>query len=123
MTMTRALRILLVDDDAVIGTLLAAMIEDMGHSVCGIEATEAAAVAAATRDAPDLMIVDALLREGNGFAAMETILRTRAMPHIFMSGTKLNPRDSSVILRKPFMYAELVDAIERATVSSRVNIN
>ena len=120
--MTKALRILLVDDDAVIGTLLAAMVEDMGHSVCGIEATEAAAVAAATRDAPDLMIVDALLREGSGLAAMETILRTRAMPHILMSGTRLRPRESGVILRKPFMYAELVDAIERATASSRVDI-
>lgn len=115
--MAKALRILLIDDDAVIGTLLAAMVEDMGHSVCGIETTEAAAVAAASRDAPDLMIVDALLREGSGVAAMETILRTQAMPHILMSGTRLSrTRDTDVILRKPFMYAELMDAIERATV-------
>ena len=36
----RPLRILLVDDDAMIGTLLAELLDEMGHVVCGIEATE-----------------------------------------------------------------------------------
>ena len=38
----RPLRILLVDDDAMIGTLLAELLDEMGHVVCGIEATELA---------------------------------------------------------------------------------
>jgi DNA-binding NtrC family response regulator len=116
----KALRILVVDDDAVIGTLLAAMLEDMGHSVCGIEATEAGAVEAALRELPDLMIVNAILREGNGLAAMETILQTTAMSYILMSGGRVNRfRCKAVVLRKPFLYVELADAIERATLLSR----
>ena len=111
----KSLRILLVDDDALIGTLLAEMLEEMGHVVCGIEATEAGAVRAALRDRPDLMIVDARLREGSGLAAVETILRTTAIPHIFMSGDRLpDGRGRAVILRKPFMDRDLADAIERA---------
>jgi CheY-like chemotaxis protein len=115
----RPLRILVVDDDAIIATLLSAMLEDIGHVVCGIESTEAGAVAAASRERPDLMIVDALLRDESGAAAMETILRERFVPHILMSGSRLSKsQPASVILRKPFMYAELVEAIGRATAVS-----
>lgn len=117
-----SLRILVVDDDAVIGTLLAAMLEDMGHTISSIETTEAGAVTAALRDRPDLMIVDALLGEGRGEAAMAQILRETAMAHIFMSGGRLDhSHGSSVILRKPFFDAELADAIGRATAGSSAN--
>ena len=111
----KPLRILLVDDDASIAAVLAEMLDEMGHVVCGIEATEAGAVRAALGDKPDLMIVDARLREGNGVAAVETILRTTPIPHILMSGERLPAgRARAVKLQKPFMYRDLVDAIERA---------
>ena len=47
----KSLRILLVDDNALLGALLADVLEGMGHFVCGLEATEAGAVqtALATR--------------------------------------------------------------------------
>jgi hypothetical protein len=44
-----AMRVLVVEDDAIIGTLLADMRAAMGHDVFGIEATEADAVRAAAR--------------------------------------------------------------------------
>ena len=47
-----ALRVLVVEDDALIGALLAEMLAGMGHDVCGIEATEAAAVSAEARCRP-----------------------------------------------------------------------
>jgi len=58
----------------------------MGHEVCGVETTEATAVAAALRHRPDLMIVDARLRGGCGVSAVEAILRTTFVPHLFVSG-------------------------------------
>jgi DNA-binding response OmpR family regulator len=112
----KPLRILLVDDDALIGTLLAEMLDQMGHVVCGIEATEVGAVQAALRDKPDLMIVDARLRDGDGVTAVETILRTASIPHIIMSGARLPGRRAPAVkLQKPFMYRDLASAIERAT--------
>lgn len=54
----RALRILLVEDDANIRMVLAETLEGLGHSICAMAATETEAVAAAGICTPDLMIVD-----------------------------------------------------------------
>jgi CheY-like chemotaxis protein len=43
----KALRILLVEDDSMVGMFLGMTLEQMGHEVCSIETTEAGAVAAA----------------------------------------------------------------------------
>ena len=54
-----ALSVLVVEDDAIVGMLLAELLEVMGYDVCAIEVTEADAVAAAEVDADqDLMIVE-----------------------------------------------------------------
>jgi CheY-like chemotaxis protein len=111
------LRVLVVEDNAIIGILLAEMLTAMGHVVCGVEATEIGAIEAAARWRPDLMIVDAELREGNGFEAIKSILASGPMPHVFMSGTAagIAGMDSPVI-QKPFGEKELVRAIERVTM-------
>jgi len=113
----QALRILVVEDDALIGMLLAEMLEQMGHDVCSIEVTEAAAVAAAAKCRPDLMIVDARMGDGSGIAAVEKILRTGFVPHLFSSGNiaKVKAlRPDAVVLEKPYGEAELALAIQRA---------
>jgi CheY-like chemotaxis protein len=72
-----ALRILVVEDEPLIGLLFADLLDGMGHSVCAIAANENDAVAAAARHRPDLMIVDVRLGLGSGLAAVAEILRTR----------------------------------------------
>jgi CheY-like chemotaxis protein len=113
------LRVLVVEDNAVIGMLLSLTLEAMGHEVCAVEATEDGAVAAALRCSPDLMIVDMMLAHGNGASAVATILQTRHVPHILMSGAPIQAdAQGRVVLRKPFAEAELVQAIERAIRAS-----
>ncbi len=118
----RALRVLVIEDNALIGLDLADMLTDMGHDVCGIEATEPDAVASAARSHPDLMLVDAGLRLGNGLSAMKAILRAGFVAHIFMSGHVL-PREEmsprAVVLQKPFAADELRVAIGRALALTR----
>jgi DNA-binding response OmpR family regulator len=112
-----ALRVLLVEDDAMIGELLSDMLRDMGHDVCALETTEANAIAAAARCKPDLMIVDAQLSDGSGISAVETILRTGFVPHLFMSGNSAKvvaQRPGAVVLEKPFHEAAFIGAIRRA---------
>src|ERR1700704_1262468 len=82
----KALRVLVVEDDAIIGMLLAEMLELMGHEVCALERTEAHAVTAAIRCRPDVMIVDIWLREGSGVAAVERICAASPVPYLFASG-------------------------------------
>lgn len=114
---TAVLRILVVEDDALIGMLLGDILEVMGHEVCAIEATEIGAVSAAAQCAPNMMIVDAHLREGSGMSAVDQILAKRFVPHVFVTGdlrgvSKLRP--NSVVIAKPFTEATLAGAIARA---------
>jgi two-component system, response regulator PdtaR len=100
-----------------IAMLLADMCVGMGYDVCPIEATEAGAVAAAVRCRPDLMIVDARLGDESGVSAVEKILRTGFVPHVFISGdvsTVQAFKPGAVAILKPFGESDLVRAIQRA---------
>jgi two-component system, response regulator PdtaR len=112
-----ALRVLVVDDDVLIGNLLAEVLVGMGHAVCAIAATEDDAVAAAARCRPDLMIVDGRLRDGSGVGAVEKILRFGPVPHVFLSGDVSRVRalrPGAVVVQKPFGISDLARAIQRA---------
>jgi DNA-binding response OmpR family regulator len=119
----KALRIVVVDDDAMIAMLLADMLQGIGHNVCSIEATEADAVAAAVRCSPDLMIVDARLGDGSGVSAVEKVLRAGFVPHIFISGdisTVLALKPGAVAIQKPFDESDLAQAIQLALGRDRI---
>src|SRR5271169_7221669 len=100
-----ALRALVVEDDAIIGGLLAETLEGLGHTVCAVESNVANAGAAASHWHPDLMIVDVGVGEASGVAAVKEILRSGFVPHVFATGDAL--RDLSlgpdaVLIQKPF---------------------
>ena len=101
----KALQILVVEDDSLIAMLLVETLVEMGHGVSGVEATESGAVAAALRCRPDLIIVDAQLREGDGVSAVDQILSTVFVPHLFISGDIkgiLARKPNAVAITKPF---------------------
>jgi len=109
------LSILLVEDDALIGSLLAEILEGFGHAILAIQTTEEGAVAAAASCKPDLMIVDVSLARGNGVSAVERSTRSGPIPHVFMSGLgKLATPSGAVVLTKPFLEADLIQAIARS---------
>ena len=113
------LRILVVEDDFLIGMLLTDMLEMMGHEVCATEATEAGAVTAAAKWLPTMMIIDAQLREGSGISAVDKILSDRAVPYIFVTGDirgvkQLRP--GAIVVEKPFTEDALTSAMQRARV-------
>ena len=109
--------ILVVEDDPMIGPLLAEILEDLGHFVCAVEVDAAKAVAAAARFRPDLMIVDVGLGEVSGVAAVREILRDGFVPHVFVTGDlvrNLSLGPDAVLLQKPYRGSDLVTAIARA---------
>jgi two-component system, response regulator PdtaR len=113
----KALRVLVVEDEMLIGMLLADKLGAMGYDVCAVEATETGAVAAAARCNPDLMIVDARLRDGSGVSAVAEILRSGWVPHVFVSGdtaTIRALRPGAIVIQKPFRDIDLDRAIQRA---------
>lgn len=113
----KALRVLVIEDDALVAMLLADLLAGMGHQVCAVAATETEAVTAATRHAPDLLIADAGLGQGSGVSAVEEILRAGPIAHVFVSGDAGRVRarkPGAVVVRKPFRQAELAKAIDTA---------
>jgi two-component system, response regulator PdtaR len=116
-----ALRVLVVEDDAMIGELLGEMLLEMGHSVCAVAATESDAVTAAARHKPDLMMVDVCLGQGSGIVAMDEILCSGFVLHFFMSGNVAKfkaIRPNGFVLEKPFLEAALGCAIFQALESA-----
>lgn len=119
----KALRVLVVEDEAIIAMLFADVLEAMGYDVCAVESTAAGAVAAAARCKPDLMIVDANLRGGSGVCAVAEILRGGFIPHLFVSGNPLRDlslEKGAIMIQKPFVESDLVRAIQRALSASKM---
>ena len=113
----KALRVLVIEDDALIAMLLSELLAGMGHDICGTAGSEAEAVMAANRCRPDLMIVDAGLGRGSGLSAVEEILRAGPIAHFCLTGDpgKVQTREPGVVVvRKPFRRVELARAIEAA---------
>ena len=117
----KALRTLVVEDDAIIGGLLAEALEGLGHTVCAVESNVAKAVAAASHWRPDLMIVDVELGEASGILAVKEILLSQFVPHVFITGNAVRGMPlgpDTVLIQKPFRVSDLEQAIQRALATA-----
>ena len=113
----KSLCVLIVEDDLTIGPLLAETREQLGHVVCALEVDPAAAVSAARRCHPDLIIVDIGLGEASGIMAVEQILKEGFVPHVFVTGDGLRGLSlgrEAVLIQKPYRISDLAAAIARA---------
>jgi DNA-binding NtrC family response regulator len=113
----KQLRILVVEDDALLGILLGEILVEMGHRVCAVTGTVAGAVSGAAQHKPELLIVDAWLRDGSGLSAVKKICETGYVPHPFASGDISfikTQRPDAVMIQKPYHVADLFIAIEQA---------
>lgn len=120
----KARSVLILEDDAVIASLLGELLVSMGHTVGAIEVTEECGIAAAARFQFDLIIADMWLRDGTGASAVSTILAFGMVPHILVSDDVQRIRGGlpyAVILQKPFSGVSLANAIDHAfeTVAPR----
>lgn len=82
---TRA-RIMIIEDEAVIALDLSDLVTSAGHDVCATATTASAAVAAAKRERPDLVLADIQLADGSsGIDAVREILESFEVPVIFIT--------------------------------------
>ena len=117
----KALRTLVVEDDAIIGELLAETLEGLGHAVCAVETNVAKALGAASHWRPDLMIVDIGLGEASGLIAVKEILRSGFVSHVFVTGSAVRGMPfcpDTVLIQKPFRVSDLERAIQRALATA-----
>ena len=67
------------------------------------------------------MIVDVGLGEESGVAAVKEILRSRFVPHVFVTGNAVRGMSlgpDTVLIQKPFRVSDLEQAIQRALATA-----
>ncbi len=83
MTRTDCLRVLLVEDSKVLTERLTEAIRQIPDvELVGIADTEIAAIAAATREPVDVIILDLHLKQGTGFGVMRALVGRPCKPRI-----------------------------------------
>lgn len=115
------LKVLLVEDEAIIAMDLTMMVVELGHIVTGVGMTHAEALEIALQNPPDLIILDIELADGSsGLDAIhELIAISDEVPVIFSTGHPdrllTAQADTPVyLLRKPSSDREIESAIRTA---------
>jgi CheY-like chemotaxis protein len=112
--------VLIIEDEPVIAADIQALVEELGHTVCGMAATRTEARAAAERRAPGLVLADIQLADGSsGIDAVKDILADTDVPVIFitafperlLTGDRPEP---AFLITKPFDPATVKAAIGQA---------
>ncbi len=110
------MKLLVVEDDPLIGPAVKAVLENAGYTVVGPlrDATKAARLGA--RENPDLALVDVNLAGGeNGLTLARRLWEDNGVPSLLMTGFDHHAEEARSfamgLLRKPVMPDALVDAI------------
>lgn len=115
---TKALRILIVEDEILVAMNLEDMLGEIGHSVIAIATRITQASAMATSSEIDLAILDLNLAGSLTFPVAE-ILRQREIPFMFATGYgsqgMTEKYRNEVVLVKPHGIHELQSAIDNVT--------
>ncbi len=116
--------ILVVDDDLLVLTNTAAMLEDLGHAVLTANSGRAALAQLAQGAECDLLITDQLMPEMMGVQLAEAARAERpGLRVLLVSGfAELNGEDAKglMLLRKPFDQAALDKAIETLSAQAQI---
>ena len=106
---------LIAEDQALIGLALEAYLEEVGFTVEGPFATNADALASLGQRAPELALVDVLLRDGPCLRLVRE-LRRRGIPFAFYSALKPDPvppeLESVPWLEKPVPREALIQVLQ-----------
>lgn len=121
-----SVRVLVIEDEAVIAMDVADIVRNAGHQVVGIAATEKAAVELAKLHSPHLVLADIQLRGADsGISAVHKILQAVSVPVIFvtgyperlLTGSKLEP---AFVISKPFdpelLRATIAQALDTVSI-------
>ena len=115
------MRVLIVEDEALIAMDLAMLVTDLGHNVCAIAASAAAAITQAAAHDPDVVLMDIRLAHSSGIDAARELHARQALRCIFLSAnldeptrTALLPCDPIDLVGKPVLPIVLERALEKA---------
>ena len=116
------MRVLIVEDDAIVAMHLAMLVAQLGHEVCAVVSSATEAVARAAALSPDVVLMDIRLAGGSsGIDAAQELYSRQALRCIFLSAnldeatkTELLPCDPIDFIGKPVLPVRLQRALKKA---------
>ena len=109
------MRILLVEDEFLLGGLMAELLSEAGHRVSGPAASINEALAYLAADAPQAALVDLELRGGESGLKLASELAARGIPTVFVTGqpalARANRSLGLGLVSKPYLPATLVAVV------------
>lgn len=115
--MEKVLRILIVEDEALVALQIEMFLEDAGHEVIGQADVYDAALEIARSEHPDLALVDVRLAHGSSGLDVAAALKEMNIPALLVTGNcPAEPRFDIAIgcLHKPFNEKQIVLAVKAA---------
>ena len=119
-----SIRVLLAEDEPHIVESLTFLLERAGYQV-DVETDGRAALEAALDDVPDVLVLDVMLPELDGYEVLRRLRsddRTKALPTLMLTAKgQREDRETAmdigadIFITKPFANAEIVDAINKLT--------
>ena len=110
------MRILIIEDDYLISSMIEEVLRDCGHEVVGIAASVAEARTIAASTVPDVALTDVFLRDGQSSSAVSQELADAGVFIVFATG---NPGELTAdrqwaigCIHKPFGRQTLVAALD-----------
>jgi CheY-like chemotaxis protein len=116
------MRVLIVEDDAIIAMHLALLVAELGHEVCATAVSAAAAITQASTHHPDVVLMDIRLAQGSsGIDAAKDLHAQHALRCIFLSANldeetraTLEPYAPIDFVGKPVLPVALQRALKKA---------
>jgi two-component system, response regulator PdtaR len=116
------MRVLIVEDEAIVALHLAILVAELGHEVCATAASAAGAIALATLHNPHVVLMDVRLADGSsGIDAARELHAQQALRCIFLSAnldeptrTALLPYEPIDFVGKPVLPVILQQALKKA---------
>lgn len=108
---------LIIEDESLIALAIEDVLRDCGFASFDFAASAEEAVAAATRNCPDLITADVKLGPGCGIDAVQAICSQLPIPVLFITGSPADVRMRMpwhVLVQKPFRADEVMAGIKLA---------
>ncbi len=121
---SRAAKILIAEDQAIIALSLSQALAFEGHVVCGVVATEADGIAAARIHRPDLALLDVHLARGSDGREIAHVLRAElGIPSILLTAQvgleEARALDVLGLVQKPYGVEDVLRAVGDAVAFVR----
>jgi AmiR/NasT family two-component response regulator len=117
---TGRMKVLIVEDETLVGMGLQDTLTKMGHEVVGQAASRAEAVDQFKRLQPDIVLLDIQLDEGDGIELAKTIAEIRRVPMLIISAFS----DSELVRRagEAGVFGYLIKPVEQRQLEAQMEV-